>query len=265
MGKIESELCMPDAHKLVVGATPEGASDARSAARAVREMFTSIAHRYDLLNHVLSLNVDRFWWRRTAQAFSAILAQPSARILDLCCGTGDMTFALQKESRGAAQILGADFSHAMLQHARVKSIDKAAQNEALALRWIEADALCLPFPDQNFNLVISAFGFRNLVNYDAGLHEIARVLRPGGECGILDFSEPKGIMGRLYRIYFNHILPRVGTLLSGVRGPYRYLPNSVAKFPEPPEMIERMHRAGFREANWNPYTFGIAGLYRGKK
>jgi len=131
--------------------------------------------------------------------------------------------------------------------------------------WIEADALCLPFPSQHFNLVTSAFGFRNLADYDAGLREIARVLRPGGECGILDFGEPRGVVGHLYRLYFKQVLPRVGTVLSGVRGPYAYLPNSVACFPEPTEMLARMRHAGFREANWTPYTFGIAGLYRGKK
>jgi demethylmenaquinone methyltransferase/2-methoxy-6-polyprenyl-1,4-benzoquinol methylase len=253
---------MSETRKLVVGAAPEGASDAGSAARAVREMFTSIAPRYDLLNHVLSCNVDRLWWRRTARSFAQILAQPDSRVLDLCCGTGDMTFALSKQAGNCKpQILGADFSHAMLQRARSKS-----QNGRLeAPHWIEADALCLPFPDQHFSLVTSAFGFRNLADYDAGLREIARVLHPGGECGILDFSEPKGVIGHLYRFYFKQILPRVGTMISGVRGPYAYLPNSVARFPEPQEMTARMRRSGFREASWTPYTFGIAGLYRGRK
>jgi demethylmenaquinone methyltransferase/2-methoxy-6-polyprenyl-1,4-benzoquinol methylase len=250
----------------VLGAAPEGATDATSAARAVREMFTSIAPRYDLLNHVLSFNIDRLWWRRTARTFAQILSQPDARILDLCCGTGDMTFALRKQSGNHGQIFGADFSHAMLQRARAKALDRPSQNgKPASPHWIEADALRLPFPDQHFSLVTSAFGFRNLADYDAGLREIARVLRPGGECGILDFSEPKGAMGRLYRIYFKQVLPRVGTVLSGVRGPYAYLPNSVERFPEPPEMLTRMRAAGFREATWTPYTLGIAGLYRGNK
>ena len=258
---------MPQDRKLVVGASPEGAADTSSAARAVREMFTSIAPRYDLLNHVLSFNVDRLWWRRTARAFRRILAQPDSRILDLCCGTGDMTFALRKQSvNRSQQLLGADFSHAMLQKATAKSLDKLSEDGKLAIpHWIEADALCLPFPDQHFNLVTSAFGFRNLADYDAGLREIARALCPGGECGILDFSEPKGVMGPLYRVYFKQVLPRVGTMLSGVRGPYAYLPNSVERFPEPQEMLDRMRVAGFREVSWTPYTFGIAGLYRGKK
>jgi demethylmenaquinone methyltransferase/2-methoxy-6-polyprenyl-1,4-benzoquinol methylase len=258
---------MPEPVKLVVGAAPEGAKDTLSAARAVREMFTSIAPRYDLLNHVLSFNVDRLWWRRTARAFAQILAENDVRVLDLCCGTGDMTFALGKQAGGrGAQVLGADFSHAMLQRADAKSGTYASADAVRAMpRWIEADALGLPFRDQHFHLVTSAFGFRNLADYDAGLREIVRVLKPGGECGILDFSQPRGTMGALYSIYFKQILPRVGTLLSGVRGPYAYLPNSVERFPQPAEMVERMRRAGFREASWTPYTFGIAGLYRGKR
>jgi demethylmenaquinone methyltransferase/2-methoxy-6-polyprenyl-1,4-benzoquinol methylase len=246
----------------VLGATPEGASDPNSAARAVREMFTAIAPRYDLLNHVLSFNVDRMWWRRTARAFRDVIARPDARILDLCCGTGDMTFALRRQAgKSSPQIIGADFSHAMLQRATGKS---SAQNGS-GPEWIEADALSLPFPGAHFDLVTSAFGFRNLADYDAGLREIVRVLRPGGECGILDFGEPQGMMGALYRIYFKQVLPRVGTMISGVRGPYAYLPASVKRFPPPEEMLARMKRAGFGEAAWAPYTFGIAGLYRGKK
>jgi demethylmenaquinone methyltransferase/2-methoxy-6-polyprenyl-1,4-benzoquinol methylase len=257
---------MSSESKPVIGAAPQGSTDSQSAARAVREMFTSIAPRYDLLNHVLSFNVDRLWWRRTARTFTQILSQPGAEILDLCCGTGDMTFALRKRAADLHQhILGADFSHAMLQRARAKSLGMSPQNGKAVPRWIEADALNLPFPDAHFNLVTSAFGFRNLADYDAGLREIARILRPGGECGILDFSEPKGLTGRLYRIYFKQVLPRVGTLLSGVRGPYAYLPSSVERFPEPQEMLARMRRAGFSQASWTPYTFGIAGLYWGKK
>jgi demethylmenaquinone methyltransferase / 2-methoxy-6-polyprenyl-1,4-benzoquinol methylase len=252
---------VPDLDKsTVVGAAPEGASDKVSAARAVREMFTSIAPRYDLLNHVLSFNVDRMWWRRTARAFRQLLARPDARVLDLCCGTGDMAFALRRQSRNlSTEILGADFSHAMLKRARAKSIEPSAP------AWIEADALNLPFPSEHFDLVTSAFGFRNLADYNAGLREIWRVLRSGGECGILDFGEPKGAMGSLYRMYFKQVLPRIGTMISGVRGPYAYLPASVQRFPAPEEMLERMREAGFVDVNWTPYTFGIAGLFRGKK
>jgi len=227
-------------------------------------MFTAIAPRYDLANHLLSLNIDRIWWNRTARAFSAILSRPESRILDLCCGTGDMTFALQKQTgKSNPLILGADFSHAMLERARTKSL--ASRESSIAPGWIEADALNLPFPDAHFDLVTSAFGFRNLADYDAGLREIIRVLRSGGECGILDFGEPDGIIGRMYRLYFKRVLPALGTMISGVRGPYEYLPASVERFPAPQEMLDRMRRAGFVKSRWEPYTFGIAGLYRGKK
>jgi demethylmenaquinone methyltransferase / 2-methoxy-6-polyprenyl-1,4-benzoquinol methylase len=251
----------------IVGAAPEGAADRDAASKAVREMFTSIAPRYDLLNHVLSFNVDRMWWWRTARRFDAILKRPGARVLDLCCGTGDMAFALRRRARNA-QIVGADFSHAMLVRAAAKSKHSSTRDEtgqAPSLRWIEADALRLPFPDGHFNLVTSAFGFRNLADYDAGLREIFRVLAPGGECGILDFGEPRGFVGSVYRVYFKNVLPKIGTLISGVKGPYAYLPASVARFPAPEEMLARMKKAGFAEASWTPYTFGIAGLYRGVK
>lgn len=151
----------------------------------------------------------------------------------------------------------------MLQRASAKS---ASLNHSPGIpAWIEADALNLPFPNAHFDLVTSAFGFRNLADYDAGLREISRVLRPGGECGILDFGEPKGILGSFYRFYFKQVLPRVGTVISGVRGPYAYLPASVERFPTPEEMLGRMKDAGFSDVSWTPYTFGIAGLYWGKK
>ena len=165
------------------------------------------------------------------------------------------------------KILGLDFSHAMLQRAARKGNAATAGKEtglAQSLCWVEADALHLPFPDGHFDLVTSAFGFRNLADYDAGLFEIARVLRPGGECGILDFGEPRGLIGQVYRVYFKKVLPKIGTLISGVRGPYAYLPASVARFPAPEEMLERMRAAGFAQASWTPYTMGVAGLYRGK-
>ena len=220
----------------IIGAAPAGARDRESAATAVREMFTSIAPRYDLLNHVLSFSIDRLWWWRTARKFDAILQRPDARVLDICCGTGDMTFALRRRARSAAtQILGADFSHAMLQRAAAKSAEKAPDkdkgNAQRPLKWIEADALQLPLPEGHFHLVTSAFGFRNLADYDAGLREIARVLAPGGECAILDFGEPRGFIGQCYRLYFKKILPAMGTMISGVRGPYAYLPASVERFP----------------------------------
>lgn len=245
----------------VIGAAPAGAAsdDETSSAAAVRRMFTEIAPHYDLLNHLLSLNIDKLWWRRTARTFAHILARPNAAVLDLCCGTGDMAFNLLRQagkSHASPHIFGADFSHAML----VRALRKYA---GTPMRWVEADALCLPFAEGSFQLVTSAYGFRNLANYDAGLREIFRVLAPGGEVGILDFGEPKGLIGRLYRFYFHRVLPAIGTVISGVRGPYAYLPASVQRFPAPDEMLERMRRAGFRQVSWTPYSFGIAGLYRG--
>src|SRR5262249_38063803 len=154
---------------------------------------------------------------------------------------------------------GADFSHAML----VRAARKSEQREKM--RWIEADALRLPFPDHSFDLVTSAFGFRNLADYDAGLREIRRILKADGECGILEFSEPGGAMGKIYNVYFRSVLPRIGRLISGSSGAYSYLPASVQRFPQPDELLERMRATGFREASWSPYTLGIAGLYRGKR
>jgi len=244
-----------------VGTTPPGTADEDSAAQAVRQMFDEIAPRYDLLNHVLSMNVDRLWWRRTARIFSHILARNDARVLDLCAGTGDMSAAMRAvaaKKGGNAAICALDFSHQMLHHGLAKFSAKRIQP-------LEADALQLPLADRSFDLVVSSFGFRNLANYDAGLQEIFRVLRPGGEVGILDFSEPGGLFGKLYGFYFRRVLPRIGTLISGVRGPYEYLPASVQKFPAPQEMLARMESAGFKDSSWTPYTFGIAGLYRAKK
>jgi demethylmenaquinone methyltransferase/2-methoxy-6-polyprenyl-1,4-benzoquinol methylase len=242
------------------GASPEGAETPQAAAQAVRQMFSDIAPRYDLLNHVLSMNVDRLWWWRAAKKFDAILRDPASRVLDLCCGTGDMAFALQRRAQAGAQIIGADFAHPMLHRAALKSSEMAKKPA-----WIEADALQLPFADGAFSLVTSAFGFRNLASYDDGLKEILRVLSPGGECGILECSEPEGSLGAVYRLYFRHVLPKIGAALSGVRGPYDYLPNSVERFPKPPDMLERMRAAGFSDAKWTPYTFGIAGLFWGKR
>jgi len=243
-----------DASSRVRGAAPEGVTDPQSAARAVREMFTAIAPTYDLLNHLLSANVDRLWWRRTARIFKPVLSRPNARALDLCCGTGDMAFALRRQGP-QAQVTGADFSHAMLTLALRKT-------STSKLKWIEADALQLPFPDQSFDLVTSAFGFRNLADYDAGLREIRRVLKPNGELGILECSEPEGILAKPYQFYFHRVLPRIGGLISRTKA-YSYLPASVQRFPSAPEMLDRMKAAGFQNTSWTPYSFGIAGLFRG--
>jgi demethylmenaquinone methyltransferase/2-methoxy-6-polyprenyl-1,4-benzoquinol methylase len=219
-------------------------------------MFDQIAPRYDLLNHVLSCNIDRVWWRRAARTFRHVLVRPDAQVLDLCCGTGDMTMALLRHRPAQGRpVLAADFAHQML----VRGAAKFAHRGAIA---VEADALHLPFPEGSLDLLTTAFGFRNLANYEAGLKEFYRVLKPGGELGILDFSEPGGVTGKLYAFYFRNVLPAVGSLISGVTGPYRYLPRSVQRFPSPAEMLQTMQSVGFAKESWTPYSFGIAGLYR---
>ena len=242
-----------------LGATPEGAKDEASAAAQVRAMFEEIAPRYDLLNHVLSAGVDGYWWRRAAETFDAVLKRPESVVVDLCCGTGDMTAALlRRRPAGARVITGVDFSSAMLALAREKLKGANAV-------FVEGDALRLGLESGSVDLVTSAFGFRNLANYDAGLREIARVLKVGGEVGILDCNEPEGLLGRAYRVYFKHVLPVVGSWISGTRGPYAYLPRSVERFPRAARMLEMMRAAGFVDVSWTAYTFGVAGLYRGRK
>jgi len=240
------------------GAAPEGAVDEHGAAVAVQAMFNSIAPRYDLLNHVLSANIDRLWWWRTARRFRDVLADPDAVVLDICCGTGDMTMALLKHRpSGARPVIAADFAREMLARGAQKF---QKHGGAVAL---EADALHLPMRGESLDLITTAFGFRNLANYREGLAEFHRVLKPGGQVGILDFSEPDGLIGTVYQIYFRHVLPAIGRMVCGNDGAYNYLPASVSKFPPPAEMLEMMREAGFRDVRWTPYTFGIAGLFTG--
>jgi demethylmenaquinone methyltransferase/2-methoxy-6-polyprenyl-1,4-benzoquinol methylase len=242
------------------GAKPAGTEDEAGAAKAVQQMFDSIAPRYDLLNHVLSANVDRVWWSRTARRFKTVLADPDAAILDICCGTGDMTRALLKRRpRGARPILAADFSRGMLSRGAQK-FGSAELGVPYAVP-LEADALHLPLKLESLDLVVSAFGFRNLANYEAGLREFHRVLKPGGQLGILDFSEPGGLLGKAYAVYFRRVLPAVGRAICGKDGPYHYLPASVGSFPPPQEMLALMDATGYTQCAWRPYTFGIAGLY----
>ncbi len=243
----------------VSGAKPAGAHDESSAAQAVRQMFNTIAPRYDLLNHVLSANIDRLWWRRTARRFRGVLADPEAAVLDICCGTGDMTMALLKlRPAGARPILAGDFARAMLS----RGARKFAGRGAIAL---EADAMHLPLRSGSLDLIVTAFGFRNLSNYEGGLREFHRVLKPGGQLGILDFSEPGGLIGKAYAVYFRRVLPAIGRVICGKDGPYNYLPTSVGNFPPPPRMLEMMRATGYSDCAWHPYTFGIAGLYTARR
>ena len=256
---------MPEA--AAKGTRPEGAQTEAGASRKVCEMFTQIAPRYDFLNHLLSLELDRVWRARTARRLRPILQRHDARVLDLCCGTGDLAFALARS--GPAQVAGADFSHAMLERAHAKSKShprdgRSAQSPRVV--FFEADALRLPFGDSSFDLVATAFGFRNLANYEAGLREIRRVLKPGGTLAILEFTEPApGVLGDLYRWYCRTVLPKIGGLLSGNPNAYKYLPASVARFFRPEELASLMTRVGFGSVSCELWTFGSVALHVGVK
>jgi len=243
----------------VPGTRPEGVLDEAEAAAHVRKMFGRIAPRYDLLNHLLSLDMDKLWRRHVARRFTAILHDANARVLDLCCGTGDLAFAFKKEAPQGAEIIGSDFVPEMLVRARAKSAAAGS-----AVEFMEADALHLPFSDANFDLVSCAFGFRNLANYERGLQEILRVLKPGGTVGILEFAEPPGkAFGAMYRFYFRRILPLLGGMISGNASAYTYLPNSVSKFPSPEELKLQFDRAGFVDVQFERWTGGIVTLHTG--
>jgi demethylmenaquinone methyltransferase/2-methoxy-6-polyprenyl-1,4-benzoquinol methylase len=249
----------------VKGTRPEGADTEADASKKVREMFTQIAPRYDLLNHLLSLELDRLWRARTAKHLKPILGRPDARVLDLCCGTGDLALALA--DGGKARIFGADFAHTMLVRAkekRAKLSSGGGGQPATHIPFLEADALRLPFADFSFDLVTTAFGFRNLANYEAGLSEIQRVLKPGGTIAILEFAEPpEGLLGDLYRWYFCTVLPKIGGLISGDQAAYKYLPKSVARFFRPAELAALMAAVGFQSVEHRVWTLGTVALHTG--
>jgi demethylmenaquinone methyltransferase/2-methoxy-6-polyprenyl-1,4-benzoquinol methylase len=235
---------MPEVETLPKGTQPEGATSEQDASRKVREMFTRIAPRYDLLNHLLSGQMDKRWRARAARELKPILDRADAQVLDLCCGTGDLAFSLARKAR--AKIVGVDFSHTMLVRARDKAAAEA--NGRAPIPFFEADALHLPFADGSFDLVTTAFGFRNLANYEAGLREILRVLKPGGSLAILEFTEPApGIMGDVYRFYCQTVLPKIGGWISGDAAAYAYLPKSVARFFRPSELADLMKQVGYDE------------------
>ena len=246
------------------GTRPEGARDERESAARVRDMFTRIAPRYDFLNHLLSFSLDKLWRRRTAKKFLHILRRPDARILDLCCGTGDLAFSLDRArsvalggSQKRSAIIGSDFVEPMLVRA-----DEKARDARYSAVFAAADAMRLPFPDESFDLVTTAFGFRNLANYEDGLREFARVLKRGGEVGILEFTEPSsGMTGGLFRFYFRRILPLIGAAISGDKEAYAYLPGSVSKFPAPPALASLMEKTGFESVRLASWNFGSVILH----
>ena len=227
----------------------------------IRSMFGAIAPWYDTLNHLLSLNIDRSWRRRTTRLVPPEGDDP---ILDLCTGTGDLALAYDRAAGGQVPIVGADFCHEML----VRAVGKTRRRRALSrIRYVEADAQRLPFADDQFQISTVAFGLRNVTDPERGLAEMVRVTQPGGRVAILEFSRPRHwLFGRLYRFYFRRLLPLVGGLVSRDRDDaYRYLPESVMEFPDGEALAERLRGHGLRDVNWHPFTFGIATLYVGVK
>ena len=260
--------------------SPLGSPDqVRETAQAVQTMFARVAPRYDFLNHLLSARFDVWWRRAAARQVRHVLERPGSLAADLCCGTGDLTFALARFSAG--RVLGADFCHPMLEIAmkkRARSQDghltpaaklspNAASDSVLdQTNFIEADTLSLPFADGALDLVSAAFGFRNLANYAQGLGEMHRVLKPGGMIAILEFNRVQWpVLGPLFRFYFRRVLPLIGTLVSGVRGPYQYLPASVERFPDQDQLAQQLKDCGFANVHYRNFLGGVAALHLGEK
>jgi demethylmenaquinone methyltransferase/2-methoxy-6-polyprenyl-1,4-benzoquinol methylase len=229
--------------------------------RRVRRMFGEIARRYDLLNHLLSLGIDRRWRRRTVR-----LVPPSedGPVLDVCTGTADLALAYWRAGRGAVRVVGADFCRPMLVLGEEKSRRVRADGQ---VTLVEADAQQLPFGDDRFEVVSVAFGLRNVSDTDRGLREMVRVCRPGGRVAVLEFSLPQvWALRKLYGWYFRFVLPIVGQALARNRqAAYNYLPESVGEFPQREALVAQMERAGLTQVRFHPFTFGIAILYVGVK
>ena len=221
-------------------------------------MFGRVAHRYDLANHLLSANIDKTWRTHTVEKVRDILQRPDARVIDLACGTGDLLVALERDAGRA--LVGSDFCHPMLEGARSK-----LARLGLRSSLVEADALALPLPDASVDLITIAFGFRNLANYRAGLVEMRRVLRPGGALAILEFTQPPNkTFAAIYNWYSRKVLPIIGGAISGAPEAYKYLPESVRKFPEAGELAALMEASGYPRVEWEYLTFGIVALHVGR-
>ena len=233
-------------------------------ASRVREMFATIAARYDLLNHLLSGQMDKRWRRLVAKRLRDRLNSSEAVVLDVACGTGDLSLELFDTI--GVRVVATDFCRPMLEIAarKVLKASKAAGEEAIPL--IEGDALRLPFLDRSFDGVTIAFGLRNLSNVDRGLAELLRVLKPGASLAILEFSKPV-IPGFsvLFKAYFTKLLPFVGGIISGSRSAYQYLPDSVSRFPDQKELLARMQQVGFEQVQYQNLTGGIAALHLGMR
>lgn len=240
------------------GTTPAGVQGEEQTARWVREMFSGVAGRYDLLNHLLSMNIDKHWRNRTVARVRPILERRDSQVLDICCGTGDLLIEL--ESKAGRTLYGSDFCHPMLTTA-----DGKIRNKHLRSVLFESDALRLPIADQSLDLLTVAFGVRNFANYRKGFVEMRRVLKPGGVAAILEFSQPPNAAFRaFYNFYSTRILPRIGGWISGSSTAYSYLPESVRKFPNADELSVVLKECGFREVQFERMTFGIVALHLAK-
>jgi demethylmenaquinone methyltransferase/2-methoxy-6-polyprenyl-1,4-benzoquinol methylase len=244
-----------DMDSATAGAAAAGGVEKRAY---VKQIFSEIAPRYDLLNHLLSLNIDRRW-RRAAIAALGVEHNPRGTYLDLCAGTLDVASELARTAGFAGFIVGADFAEPMLRAGK----GKVAKAKIAA---VAADAVELPIASDSLAGAIVAFGIRNVAGLDAALRETRRVIAPGGRLVVLEFSTPRPrLLRALYRIYFNHVLPVVGGLISGHRTAYRYLPRSVANFPGEEDLADRMKQAGFAQVRWSSLSFGIAAIHTGER
>ena len=255
---VARELClqMPstlDADHRRAEAAAAGGAEKRAY---VQQIFSEIAPRYDLLNHVLSMNIDKTWRRRALEAL-AWTTTPRGRFLDLCAGTLDVGAQLARQAGFGGYVMAADFAEPMLRMGDGKA-------PRTALGPVAADALQLPVADGAFDGAIVAFGIRNVASLDDGLREVRRTLRTGARFVILEFSTPRNVVVRTgYQLYFHAVLPTIGRLISGHRTAYTYLPKSVAHFPVEEALAARMTAAGFREVSWTPLSFGIAAIHVG--
>jgi demethylmenaquinone methyltransferase / 2-methoxy-6-polyprenyl-1,4-benzoquinol methylase len=220
----------------------------RLSAEGVRRMFDRIAPFYDAMNRVMTAGLDRRWRRLAVQS----VVRPGDRVLDVCCGTGDLAITALPIAR---EVVGIDFAEAMLDRARRK---------APAIEWLQADALSLPFPDGSFDALTVGFGVRNLDDLDRGLVELARVLSPGGRLAILEITRPRGLLAPFFRLWFDLLIPLAGKLLPGGSA-YTYLPASVRRFPGPEELAAMLERAGFAHVSFRLLGGGIVALHVGER